>query len=254
MHDTALDLAADEGEWGFWRTLADTELFLLLIEEAKGQELSPKVFDLSEGPMVLAFDREDRLAGFSPVPVPYAALPGRVLAALATQQGLAVGLNLGSGARSEMVLPNEALAWLVATLQEAPAEEAEDRVVEIAASAIGAEDLAAVQAALQGALGLAGTAVLAAAVWASGRQGDVLALEDVAEADRPGLARAVSEALALSGPRAAALDVIFPQAGSALAGRLRAVGRIWRATPVETPVVAAPAGPGMDPQRPPVLK
>lgn len=253
MRDTALDRAMGT-DWGFWSALAEAELFLLLEEEAAGAELRPRVFEVSDGPMVLVFDAEDRMAAFSPVPVPYAALPGRVVADLAARQGLAMGLNLGTGAASETMLPAEALAWLGEALAEGQVAE-EARVAEaVAAPDLDGAGLAAVEAVMRAGLGLAGEALVARARWQGDGQGILLAFPGVAEADQPALARAVAEALALSGLDAAALDVGFPAEGSALLTSLRRVARRYVAeAPAEVPE-EAPKGPGMDPGRPPVLR
>jgi hypothetical protein len=55
--------------------------------EAEGDTLAPRVFALEDGPVVLAFDSEDRLAEFTGAPAPYAVLPGRVIAAQLAGQG-----------------------------------------------------------------------------------------------------------------------------------------------------------------------
>ena len=64
----------------FYQRLADAELFVLLDREAAANTFAPQVFALEGGDTVLAFDSEDRLAGFVGGPAPYAALPGRVIA------------------------------------------------------------------------------------------------------------------------------------------------------------------------------
>ncbi len=257
MDETPLDLAQAAGEdapWAFWRGFADAELFLLLTTEAQGGDLSPQVFEVSDGPMVLVFDREDRMAGFSPLPVPYAALPGRVLAALAAGQGVSVGLNLGSGAVSEMVLPPEALEWLLETLDGSALEESAGVVRAVAAPHVGAGAEGAIEAAVSGASGLAGEAILADVMWEGGRRGTVLAFPGVVLRDQPAVARAVAEALAMSGLDAAALDVMFPGLETEVTASLRRVGRRYvPEVPVEEEVLAA-VGPGMDKARPPRLK
>ena len=257
MDETLLDMAQAVGEaepWAFWRAFADADLFLLLTEEPRGTDLSPQVFDLSDGPMVLAFDREDRMAGFSPLPVPYAALPGRVLAALAAGQGLSVGLNLGSGAASEMVLPPDALQWLLETLDAVPPEEDEGVPLSAFAPKLTGPAQAAVAAAIAGASGLAEEALLAEVVWQGGRRGHLLAFVGVDLRDQPSVARAVAEALALSGLDAAALDVAFPAPGAELTESLRRVGQRHVAER-PTPEPAQPlVGPGMDKARPPRWK
>ena len=109
----------------FYRALADAELFVLLEAEAEGDVMAPRVFDLADGPVLLAFDSEERLAGFSDRVLPYAALPGRVVAQLLAGQGIGLGINLGV-APSAMVLPPFAVDWLAETLAHGP-EEAEAR-------------------------------------------------------------------------------------------------------------------------------
>lgn len=255
MNPTPLDMASASGEdWAFWRAFVEGDLFLLLTEEAQGAALSPRVFAVSDGALVLAFDTEDRMAAFSPVPVPYAALPGRVVAELAAGQGLGLGLNLGSGAASETVLPVAALQWLVETLAAAPAEAAEDRPAELAPPALPPGAEAAVAAAVRAGTGLAEEALLAAVAWADGRRGTLLAFPGVAPADQPALARAVAEALALSGLDAATLDVAFPPVEAEWTASLRRVAR--RYVPrLEPPAPVEDArGPGLDPARPPILR
>ena len=103
-------LSGDEAEARqFYRVLADTALVLLLEGEAEGDAIRPLVFELTDGPVLLAFDSEDRLAGFQDGPAPYASLPGRVIAGLLKGQGIGLGVNLGVGA-SEMMLPAEAIS------------------------------------------------------------------------------------------------------------------------------------------------
>ena len=111
----------DTARLRFFERLADSELFLMLTEEAQGENISPEVFDVADGQFVLAFDREDRLAQFASRPVPYVALSGRVLSSMLAGQGIGLGLNL-EVAPSSMLIPSEALGWLATTLQHAPEE------------------------------------------------------------------------------------------------------------------------------------
>ena len=69
--------------------------------------------------MVLVFDLEERLASFTGIPAPYAALPGRVIAGLLAGQGIGLGVNLGV-APSSMLLSPEAVDWLAQTLENGP--------------------------------------------------------------------------------------------------------------------------------------
>ena len=40
----------------FYQMLADATLFLLLEHEAEGERINPRVFDLPDGPVLLAYD------------------------------------------------------------------------------------------------------------------------------------------------------------------------------------------------------
>ena len=63
----------------FHERVLDAELFLALVAEPErdDERLAPLIFELEEGRFALAFDRDDRLAGFLEGPAPYAAMPGR---------------------------------------------------------------------------------------------------------------------------------------------------------------------------------
>lgn len=234
----------------FYRALADAELFLLLAAEAVGAVMTPRVFDLAEGRVVLAFDSEERLAGFAEGPLPYAALPGRVLAGLMVGQGLALGLNLGSGAASEVILPREAVDWLMAMLDQKLPEALEARVAGFVPPVVPES----VRAALASALAGVERGYLVGVRYVGGGQGQLLVLVGVAAAAEARVARAVTEALAFSGVAAGALDVAFLAAEAAMLTRLAGVALVLEGgmEPVSEPVRRD--GPGMDRTRPPILR
>lgn len=260
---TALDLAhaaagAGEGagRGAFLLALLEAELFLLLAREADGAAVEPQVFPLEEGPVVLAFDREDRLAAFAGQAVPYAALPGRVLMPLLAARGLGLALNLEVAPSAEL-LPPEAVAWLVGRLAalSAPVPEAGA----LAPDDLGppGADAATLAAALAPALGRAGGLVRAAFLLSAPGPGGAAAPLVAFVGALPGaegpLARAVAET-ALLGAGAAAPAVAFLAPGHPLA---RAAAARGRALPLGRPPPAAPAPPpappGGDPARPPIL-
>lgn len=263
---TALDAAYAALQTGgeaealrFYRLLADAPLCLLLAEEAEGEAIAPQVFEVSDGPMILAFDSEDRLASFQdgsePAgPVPYASLPGRVIAQQMAGQGLWLGLNLGTGAASETVLPPEAMAHLLELLDVSP-QVTEGQARSFSAPAVPDVVDEALRFALQTASGLAGGAVLAGVSYEGGGRSHVLALVGAAEGAEPALARAVAEALSFAGLDAAALDVVFLAPDDPA---LRSLVRAGKAYDIPAPVAAetpaAPAPPGSDPSRPPRLR
>jgi len=235
----------------FFERLADGEMVVLLEREAEGETLEPRVFELEDGPVVLVFDREERLASFTGGIAPYAALPGRVIAGLLKGQGIGMGVNLGV-APSSMLLPPEAMDWLAETLDEAP-QEVEARPVEFQPPSVPEAVIAALDGKLARAGGLAVAALLAGVVYAGGRRGHLLALLDSAPGAEPALARAMNEALVFSGVEAGELDVVFLASEEAAAKAMAKVGLRFNLPEPEVPPLA-PAAPGMDPSRPPKLR
>ncbi|WP_333829893.1 SseB family protein, partial [Pararhodobacter sp.] len=213
----------------FHAELLDTELFVLLADEATGPALRPKVFEFEAGRAVLVFDSESRLADFAGEVVPYAALPGRVLVMMLAQAGEALSLLISPDSEHAELLPPEALEWLARTLGETRTNEAMGVPEAFIPVALPESVLDLLVPALERRLrhtpGLEAV-VLAGVRWRGGGTGHVLALGGaaggMAEAARAPLAHAVAEALELSGIEAGALDVIFPDA--AAMGRLKATG------------------------------
>lgn len=237
----------------FYERLADGEMVLLLAEEAQGEKLVPRVFDLEDGPVVLIFDGEDRLGAFTGVPAPYAALPGRVVAQLLAGQGIGLGINLGV-APSSMLLPAFAVDWLAETLDHAP-EEAEALPERFdAPTGLPEALIAGLDAKIARAGGLAAHALLAAVTYRGGRRGHMLAFVDAVPEAQAALARAAAEALTFSGVEAGEMDVAFLGAADAAA---QAMARVALRFDLPQPVAAEPAAPqapGMNPDRPPVLR
>ena len=252
----ALLSGGDAEGMAFYRALADAEWFVLLEAEAQGEVMTPRVFDLADGPVLLAFDSEERLAGFSDQVLPFAALPGRVVAGQMVGQGpesenrLALGLNLGSGAASEVILPPEALDWLVAMLDQAAPQAMALRVAAFETPSVPG----AVLGTLAGALVGVARAYVVGVRYDGGRRGQMLVLTGVEAAAEGKVLRAVTEALAFSGLDASALDTVFRDAGDALLARLAGVALVLEGEVAAEVVPEVPSGPGMDPGRPPILK
>ncbi len=235
----------------FFERLADGELVLLLEREAVGESLEPRIFELEDGPVVLVFDREERLAGFTGGIAPYAALPGRVIAGLLKGQGIGMGVNLGV-APSSMLLPPEAMDWLAETLDGGPAE-VEALPQEFLAPSVPEAVLAALDGKLARAGGLAVAAVLAGVVYSDGRRGHLLALLDAVDGAEAALARAMNEALVFSGIEAGELDVVFLAGGDPAALAMARVGLRFE-LPAPKVQDQSPSAPGLDPTRPPKLR
>lgn len=247
-------MAADEdNRLQFYERLADGEMFVLLEEEAEGENLSPRVFPLQDGPVVLVFDLEERLAEFAGGIAPYAALPGRVIAQQLAGQGVGLGINLGV-APSAMVLPPEAVDWLATMLQAGPEEVEALPETFHAPKGLPERLVAGLDAKLARAGGLAGAALLAGVTYRGGRRGHMLAFVDAVEGAQDALARAAAEALAFSGVEAGEMDVAFLAGDDpAMAAMARVALRFDLPEPVRAEP-AAPVAPGSDPAKPPKLR
>lgn len=243
--------------------LSRAELFVLLEAEVTGDRMAPRVFELSEGRAVLAFASEMRLAEFAGAAAAYAALPGRVLVTMLAEvhEGEPLSLLVNPDADHAAFLPHEALVWLAQTLAAPAPQELRGTPRALFAPDLPAMVLDRLVPALERRLGRMpglARAVLAAVDWAEGGRGHLLALSGLPETAHPPVARAVAEALALSGLDAAALDVVFPS--EAMMARIAACGVSLSPEPFEipadqmvTPQNSPGANPGLDPDRPPKL-
>jgi hypothetical protein len=234
----------------FYDRLALSELHVLLAEEPSGARVAPQVFPLDEGPVVLAFDLEERLSAFAGGPAPYAALSGRALAKMLAAEGLGLGLNLEQP--SAILLPPAAMDWLAQRSAEAPRALSERPVALHPPGDLPEGLLAALDARLSAAGGRAEAAWLAEAEYAGGARAALLAFTGTAPGAEGALAQAAGEALAFSGLEAGWLDVAFVERAEAMARRLAAVA--LRIDLPAQPAPEAPAAPGSDPDRPPRLR
>lgn len=241
----------DTARLRFYERLADTELFMLLGEEAEGDHITPELFEIEDQRFTLVFDREERLSQFVGRVAPYAGIPGRALAEMLKGQGIGLALNL-EVAPSAMLIPAEAVDWLVATLSHGP-DETEARLTEVSAP-VGLPEavISGLDRKLAIAAGMARFAYLAVATYDDGARGHVLAFVDAVDGAEKALASAASEALTFSGIEAGVMDVVFVRASDALAAHLAKVGLRFDLPEPEAP--QAPGAPGMDPDKPPKLR
>jgi hypothetical protein len=243
----------DAARLAWYRLFADTEVVLWLEAEPEGSDIAPRVLDLETGPVVLVFDAEERLAQLAQGPVPYAALPGRIVAQQLAGQGIGIGVNLGTEDHA-FLIDAQAVNWLVQVLAQAP-RAAQARPVAVSPPAsLPQALLGALDTKLARAGGLAQGAVLAGVTYEGGRKGTMLAILSPLPGAEPALARAVSEALVFSGVEAGELDVAFLDAADPVAQALLRQGlRFDLPSPLaqDTP---APKAPGMDPAKPPRLR
>ncbi|SMX31453.1 SseB family protein [Actibacterium lipolyticum] len=237
----------------FFERLADCELFMLLVAEPEGDNITPQVFELEGGSFILVFDREERLAEFVGDTAPYAALSGRVIANMLEDQGIGLGVNLGV-APSSILIPAEAVSWLAVTLSQRPTE-VEASPVEITAPA-GIPDflLTALDTKMATAAGLAPLAYLVGVTYEGGQHGHMLAFVGAVPGAENALAQAANEALTFSGIEAGAIDVAFFSATDPMAARLARVGLRFDLPDLHQTTPSGPSAPGMDPNKPPKLR
>ncbi|TVP70034.1 MAG: SseB family protein [Rhodobacteraceae bacterium] len=251
----ASEAAPDDGalRLRYFGRLAEAELFLLLAQEAEGDQISPKVFDLEDGPLVLAFDTEARLTEFTGLPAPYAALPGRALVEMLVGQGIGLGLNLGVAPSSRLLSP-EILDWLAQMLAERP-EELSARIIALhPPKGLPEALLVALDQRLARMEGLAQMAYLVGTEAEGGARGHMLVVIDPAQGAEAALARRVQAALSFSGVEAGLLDVTFLRAEDARAADCARVGLRFDLPQAQSAATEAHTPPGLDPQRPPRLR
>lgn len=242
----------------FYERLADGELFVLLTAEAQGDHINPRVFDLDEGRFIAVFDREKRLADFADAIVPFAALSGRVLVDMLRGQGLGLGLNLGD-APSAMLIPAEAVDWLAGVLEQSVDEM--DATPESLSAPRGLPEnlITALDAKLAIAGGLARQAYLVGVDYAAGNagargKGHLLVFVDNVPGSDGALTQLVREALVFSGLEAGTLDVAFFAASNPVCATLARVGLRFDLPAPPKPEAVGVKAPGMDPEKPPILR
>jgi hypothetical protein len=245
----------DAARLAFYARLVEGEVFVLLTEEAQGDQLSPRVFELEDGPVVLAFDTEARLSEFTVAAAPYAALPCRVLVQMlvGSDSPLGMGLNLGV-APSSRLFPAEILIWLADTLANHPSELLATPTELHPPKGLPEVLLTAIDGKLARAVGLAPFAYLAAVTYEGGAKSHMLAFIDAIPGAEGVLARASAEALTFSGIEAGAIDVAFLRSSDPIAAKLARVGLRFDLPKADAPLAYAPPAPGMDPNNPPKLK
>lgn len=238
----------------FYDQLAQSELFLMLAEEASdGDEITPETFAVGDDHYVLVFDREERLAGFAGRTVPYVALSGRVISGMLEGQGIGLGVNLDV-APSAILLPATAVAWLNETLGTGP-DEVEAAMTEVHPPAGLPEALiTALDGKLATAMGLAQSAYLVGVTYENGARGHLLGFIGAVPEAHGALARAAGEALTFSGIEAGAMDVGFFRGADPIVVRMEAVGLRFDLPQPQEPAMGAVTMPGSDPAKPPRLR
>ena len=235
----------------FFERLADNELFMLLGAEPDGDHITPALFEVEDVQYALVFDREDRLADFVGREAPYAGLSGRGLCQMLAGQGVGLGLNL-EVAPSSMLVPPQAIDWLVETLAHTPEMEAARLTAVTPPKGVPEDVIAGLDRKLAMTAGLASAAYLSGVTYEDGGTGHILVFVGADPAAEQGLANAAAEALRFSGIEAGTMDVLFAEEGDPLVKRVAKVGIRFDLPLPEAPRPIVP--PGSDPNSPPKLR
>ncbi len=234
---------------GYLGALGDTEILLRLTSEPLGEAIEPELIETTSGTFALGFDTAERFASGTPKPMPYAALPGRIVAELLAAEQIGLALNMGS--ETEMIVTPAELAWLTEQLGHDPSQTA-GRVVEVRAPGRLPEPLLkALDTQLARAEGLAKAAYLAEVTYEDGRLGHLLGIVDPAEGSEAAFARSIDNALRFSGLDAAELDVAFFRSADPALERIAKVGMRYD---LPEPAAEVRPIPGGDPTKPPKLR
>lgn len=239
FHDAPADLRAR-----ILSRLVDTELFLALRTEPAADQADILVFDIGAGQSAMACDTEERLSAFMGGAVPYAAMPGRVLAATLSREKLSLLLNPGEP--SEMLLEADSLDWLGRALDSALVSKDLGREARLTAPQpeVVAELITPLSQRLADMAGLATAAALVGAQWPDGRRSHALFLGGTTEGHRDALAKAMAEFFAFLPQIDGGLDIAFAE------GALPVEGVLF-----DIPEPAKPEAPARrDPNAPPRLR
>lgn len=242
---------------GFYQALADAELYLLLAGEPVEGQIEPEMLEIDGARYALVFDTDWRLANFTQehLPgeaMPYAALPGRVVAQLLKDQNVGLGLNLDVGP-SSILIPPEAVSWLASALTTTP-EESTRAIVAIEAPGNVPDTLIPALVAKLAPRGLALGAALASARLDDGSTVPMVGFVGPAPGAEEALAKAVQEALMFTGIEDFTLEVGFFAPRSPEAEALLGLGHKIPLPPPPAPEETQATPPGSDPSRPPILK
>ncbi len=252
---TAMQDAPDDGQasLGFYERLADSELFLMLSEDAAETRAKPLIFETGDGKVALVFDREERLAEFVDTPVPFVAMSGRRIAGILAGEDIGMGLNLGV-APSSTLLPAHVVDWLHSALG------AKSRLTNARPTAFyppaGLPEslISAFDTKLANMSGVAAAAYLVGVTYDTGLDSHMMALVDVPVAAQDGVAAAFAEALQFSGVEAGQLDVTFLDIDDPNLEKIAKTGLGFEIPALILPDAPAPLAPGMDPDTPPKLR
>ena len=236
----------------FFERLADCELFMLLTEEAKKENLSPDLLSYQEAQFALVFDSEERLSRFSCQVSPYAAISGRVIVNMLSGQNIGIALNLNI-APSSYLLTAEGVDWLDNLIRQAPDEVEANPVAFFPPSNLSSDLFHALDQKLKTTSGLAKEAWLSTVEYEDGHKGLFLAVIDAHPGSEGAVAKAAHEAVTFSAEENIQFDVAFLNKTDKSLDIISRQGLRIELPEPEVPKVVVPQISGGDPDKPPKL-
>ena len=237
----------------FFNAFLDSELCLLLNEEADEETISPIVAYCKGIEHVLVFTSEDYLAEYSKKVAPYAALSGRVIVDMLARANLGIAFNFAMPS-SELVLTAGEITWLNEIVTETPyTHEVRPKVF----FPLGEESEKLKSILIEK---LLSAAELAASFWLVGveyddqSQGVLLIILDARKGAEAPLAKAAMEAVAFSGLENLTFDVSFLKGQEKLVETVKRQGHplLFPERPARTLSLSSILG--CDPSKPPQLR
>ena len=237
----------------FFNAFLDSELCLLLSEDAGEETVSPIVATHEGAEHVFVFASEDNLAEYSEKVAPYAALSGRVIVDMLAQAGSGIAFNFGLSS-SELILTAEEITWLNGIAAEAPDTHEARPTAFFSPGKEGKILTTVLMEKLLSAAALADSFWLTVVEYDNHSRSVLLIIIDACEEAEAVLAKAALEAVALSGFENLPFDVSFLNGQDKVVESVKRQGRplLFPERPTKKP--HQPSIPGMDPAKPPKLR
>ncbi len=237
----------------FFNAFLDSELCLLLSEEAGEETISPIVAYFEGIEHVLVFTCENNLVEYSKKVAPYAALSGRLIVDMLARANLGIAFNFAMPS-SELFLTAGEITWLNEIVAGSPYTH-EARPTLFFPLDVEGKKLASILIEK-----LLFAAELAASFWLVGVEYDdqsqgvlLIILDPRAGAEAP-LAKAAMEAIAFSGVENLPFDVTFLKGQEKLVEIVKRQGKPLLFPELPAKPLSLPSIPGSDPSRPPQLR
>ncbi|MGB0505638.1 MAG: SseB family protein [Pikeienuella sp.] len=233
----------------FYDLFAATELFLLIDPASLEGEATPQpqLFPVDGVDTALVFDTEERLAAFTGDGGAHLNLSGRAAIGMFAGSGAQLGVNLGD-APSATILPPQALDWAASALRQ-PIEATETGIALGAPAGANPALLTALDAKL------AGMGAAVAEAWLCGADERLLLCVALRAAGaEQSVVSALAETARFAGGEQAAFDITVMPANDPRLAAARAVGFGYQPADPSAAMRQAPAAPGMDKDKPPILR